>query len=46
MFSRVSIKEEGDTSFVVGDVIEKSKFLEDNRQAKKLKESRPRPSFF
>ena len=37
MFSRVIIKEEGDTDFIVGDIIEKSKLLEDNRQAKKLK---------
>ena len=37
MFSRVIIKEEGDTDFIVGDIIEKSKLLEDNRQTKKLK---------
>ncbi|MFA5084721.1 MAG: DNA-directed RNA polymerase subunit beta', partial [Candidatus Paceibacterota bacterium] len=37
MFSRVTIKEEGDTNFVIGDVVEKSKFLEVNRQTKKLK---------
>ena len=34
---RVAIREEGDTNFVVGDIIEKSKLLEDNRQTKKLK---------
>jgi len=37
MFSRVTIKEEGDTNFVIGDITEKSKFLEVNRQTKKLK---------
>jgi DNA-directed RNA polymerase subunit beta' len=37
MFSRVVIKEEGDTDFVIGDIVEKSKFLEVNRQTKKLK---------
>jgi len=37
MFSRVIIREEGDTDFVAGDVVEKSKFLEVNRQTKKLK---------
>ncbi|HEY4499801.1 MAG TPA: DNA-directed RNA polymerase subunit beta' [Candidatus Paceibacterota bacterium] len=35
MFSRVKIKESGDTEFVAGDVIEKSRFLEMNRKAKK-----------
>lgn len=35
MFSRVKIKESGDTDFVVGDIIEKSKFLEVNREVKK-----------
>lgn len=37
MFSRVAIKESGDTDFVVGDIVEKSKFFELNREAKKLK---------
>ncbi|MDP1719278.1 MAG: DNA-directed RNA polymerase subunit beta', partial [bacterium] len=35
MFSRVKIKEAGDTEFVPGDVLEKSKFLEVNRAIKK-----------
>ena len=35
MFSRVKIKEAGDTEFVRGEVVEKSKFLEDNRAMKK-----------
>ncbi len=35
MFSRVKIKEAGDTDFVSGEVIEKSKFLEVNRAMKK-----------
>lgn len=35
MFSRVKIKEAGDTEFVGGEVVEKSKFLEVNREAKK-----------
>lgn len=34
MFSRVMIKEVGDTDFVVGDIIEKSRFLEVNREMK------------
>jgi DNA-directed RNA polymerase subunit beta' len=35
MFSRVMIKEPGDTDFVIGEVIEKSKFLGINRSIKK-----------
>jgi len=35
MFARVRIKDSGDTDFVTGDIIEKSKFLEVNRQVKK-----------
>jgi DNA-directed RNA polymerase subunit beta' len=35
MFSRVKIKEAGETDFVGGEIIEKSKFLEVNREAKK-----------
>jgi DNA-directed RNA polymerase subunit beta' len=35
MFSRVRIKDAGDTDFVVGEVIEKSKFLEVNRELKR-----------
>ncbi len=34
MFSRVQVKDSGDTDFVVGEIIEKSKFLEVNRQMK------------
>ncbi len=39
MFSRVKIKESGDTNFVPGEVIEKAKFLEVNRAAKKAGKS-------
>ncbi|MEK7653658.1 MAG: DNA-directed RNA polymerase subunit beta' [Patescibacteria group bacterium] len=35
MFSRVKVKESGDTDFVPGDILEKSKFLEVNRAIKK-----------
>ena len=35
MFSRIKIKDSGDSDFVAGDVLEKSKFLEANRQIKK-----------
>ncbi len=35
MFSRVRIKEAGDTDFVTGDVVEKSQFLTANREVKK-----------
>jgi len=35
MFSRVSIKDAGDSDFVPGDIIEKSYFLEVNRNLKK-----------
>ncbi|MDP3999083.1 MAG: DNA-directed RNA polymerase subunit beta' [bacterium] len=35
MFARVRIKESGDTEFVSGDILEKSRFLEVNRQIKK-----------
>ena len=35
MFSRVRIKDAGETEFVAGDVVEKPRFLEVNRQAKK-----------
>ncbi len=34
MFSRVIVKDAGDTEFVVGEVLEKSKFLEVNRRIK------------
>ena len=35
MFSRVMIKEPGETDFVTGEVIEKSRFLEINREVRK-----------
>ncbi len=35
MFSRIEIRDSGDSHFVVGDVVEKSKFLEVNRQLRK-----------
>jgi len=35
MFSRVRIKDAGDTEFVGGEIVEKSRFLEINREAKK-----------
>lgn len=35
MFSRVMIKESGETDFVPGEVIEKSRFLEINREVRK-----------
>ncbi len=34
MFSRVEIKESGDSEFIVGDVVEKSRFFEVNRALK------------
>jgi DNA-directed RNA polymerase subunit beta' len=34
MFSRVAVKEPGDTDFVIGEVVEKSKFMEANREVK------------
>jgi len=34
MFSRVRIKESGDTDFVVGEIVSKSRFLETNREMK------------
>ncbi len=34
MFSRVMVKDSADTEFVQGDVVEKSRFLEVNREAK------------
>ena len=37
MFSRVKVKEAGDTPFVIGEIVEKSKFLEENQKAKKDK---------
>jgi DNA-directed RNA polymerase subunit beta' len=35
MFSRVRIKDAGDTEFIGGEIVEKSRFLEMNREAKK-----------
>ena len=35
MFSRVTIAESGDTDFVVGEMVEKDKFIEINHEAKK-----------
>ncbi|PIR87356.1 MAG: DNA-directed RNA polymerase subunit beta' [Candidatus Harrisonbacteria bacterium CG10_big_fil_rev_8_21_14_0_10_49_15] len=35
MFSRVKIKDQGDSEMIVGEIIEKSRFLEINRQLKK-----------
>lgn len=35
MFSRVTIKDPGNTNFIIGETIEKSKFLEVNSQIKK-----------
>jgi DNA-directed RNA polymerase subunit beta' len=35
MFSRVMIKDPGETDFVIGEIVEKSKFLENNHEAKK-----------
>ncbi|MEE8131655.1 MAG: DNA-directed RNA polymerase subunit beta' [Candidatus Paceibacterota bacterium] len=35
MFSRVMIKDAGDTNFVMGEIIEKSKLLEANQEVKK-----------
>ena len=35
MFSRVRIKEAGDTHFIVGEIVEKSRFLEINREMKR-----------
>jgi DNA-directed RNA polymerase subunit beta' len=35
MFSRVEIKEQGDSEFVISEVIEKSRFLDFNRQLKR-----------
>jgi len=37
MFSRIKIKEPEDSSFSVGEIIEKTKFLEENSQLKKAK---------
>jgi len=37
MFSRVKIKDPGDSSFAVGEIVEKAEFLKENRQLKKEK---------
>jgi DNA-directed RNA polymerase subunit beta' len=34
MFSRVKIKDPGDSEFLIGEVISKSKFIEENRRLK------------
>jgi len=34
MFSRLMIKDEGDSDFVIGEIVEKSKFTETNRELK------------
>ncbi|MEK9194475.1 MAG: DNA-directed RNA polymerase subunit beta', partial [Patescibacteria group bacterium] len=39
MFSRVTISDAGDTEFMVGEVVEKSKFVEANREIKRLKKT-------
>ncbi len=36
LFSRVRVVDSGDTEFILGDVLEKSKFLEVNREMKRL----------
>jgi DNA-directed RNA polymerase subunit beta' len=41
MFSRVRIKEKGDSRFVVGDVVDKSRFFETNER---LRKSKKKPS--
>ena len=40
MFSRVIIKEVGEADFIPGEVVNKSDFLEANRDAKKKKKNR------
>lgn len=37
MFSRVIIKESGDTEFMVGEIVDKQKFIRVNKEIKKLK---------
>ncbi len=39
MFSRVKIKEPGDTPFIIGEIVEKAKFLEENKKAKREKKN-------
>jgi len=39
MFSRVKIKEPGDSPFIIGEVIEKARFLEENEKLKKEKKN-------
>ncbi|MDD3729371.1 MAG: DNA-directed RNA polymerase subunit beta' [Candidatus Pacebacteria bacterium] len=39
MFSRVKIKDPGDSLFVIGDVVEKSRVLEENERLKKEKKN-------
>ena len=35
MFSRVMIKDPGETDFIIGEIVEKSRFMEANRKAKR-----------
>jgi DNA-directed RNA polymerase subunit beta' len=37
MFSRVKIKEPGDSRFIIGEIVEKARFLEENERLKKEK---------
>ncbi len=37
MFSRLTVKDPGDTDFILGETVDKSKFLEVNREMKKRK---------
>lgn len=39
MFSRLTISDAGDTEFMVGEVVEKSKFVEANKEMKRLKKT-------
>jgi len=39
MFSRVKIKEPGDTPFIIGEIVERAKFLEENKKAKREKKN-------
>jgi DNA-directed RNA polymerase subunit beta' len=39
MFSRVKIKEPGDSRFIIGEIVERAKFLEENENLKKEKKN-------
>jgi len=41
MFSRIRIKDSGDSSFIPGEIVERARFLEENR---KLKEKKKKPA--